>query len=147
MHRTQHITMGQNFKNNPCSIATNGCITICSKYDFYKVCIFIMGSIYYLSLSCSLLFFCIAYIFFSLIYLVYRTVLCFSLSLSVSHSLFPSLSFPLSVSVSLLSCLLSYFIHPFRQPSDSDERAEALETGGLDLILVPGLAFSDKGER
>jgi len=34
-----------------------------------------------------------------------------------------------------------------KQPSDSDERAEALETGGLDLILVPGLAFSDKGER
>ncbi|XP_026860319.2 5-formyltetrahydrofolate cyclo-ligase isoform X1 [Electrophorus electricus] len=35
-----------------------------------------------------------------------------------------------------------------RQPADSDtEREEALSTGGLDLILMPGLAFNKAGNR
>ncbi|XP_076879125.1 5-formyltetrahydrofolate cyclo-ligase [Brachyhypopomus gauderio] len=35
-----------------------------------------------------------------------------------------------------------------RQPADSDtERDEALATGGLDLILMPGLAFDKAGKR
>ena len=35
----------------------------------------------------------------------------------------------------------------FRQPADEDQRPDALLTGGLDLILVPGLAFSKTGDR
>jgi len=34
-----------------------------------------------------------------------------------------------------------------KQPADDDVRPEALETGGLDLILVPGLAFTLSGLR
>nr|CAD7432169.1 unnamed protein product [Timema monikensis] len=34
-----------------------------------------------------------------------------------------------------------------RQPLDSDERENALNSGGLDLIVVPGLAFSRQGAR
>ncbi|KDR19647.1 5-formyltetrahydrofolate cyclo-ligase-like [Zootermopsis nevadensis] len=34
-----------------------------------------------------------------------------------------------------------------RQPAESEERENALETGGLDLILVPGLAFTVAGHR
>ncbi|XP_010875104.1 5-formyltetrahydrofolate cyclo-ligase isoform X2 [Esox lucius] len=35
-----------------------------------------------------------------------------------------------------------------RQPSDDDiTREEALETGGLDLILMPGLGFDRSGKR
>jgi len=34
-----------------------------------------------------------------------------------------------------------------KQPADDDIRPEALETGGLDLILVPGLAFTLSGLR
>merc|ERR1711970_822756 len=34
-----------------------------------------------------------------------------------------------------------------KQPADDDEREEALESGGLDLILVPGLAFTKDGCR
>ena len=34
-----------------------------------------------------------------------------------------------------------------KQPSDDDNRADALETGGLDLIVVPGLGFTKEGAR
>ncbi|XP_056427529.1 5-formyltetrahydrofolate cyclo-ligase isoform X2 [Hyla sarda] len=34
-----------------------------------------------------------------------------------------------------------------RQPGEEDCRQEALATGGLDLVLVPGLGFDDKGHR
>ncbi|XP_017554991.1 5,10-methenyltetrahydrofolate synthetase (5-formyltetrahydrofolate cyclo-ligase) isoform X1 [Pygocentrus nattereri] len=35
-----------------------------------------------------------------------------------------------------------------RQPADSDaQREEALDTGGLDLILMPGLGFDKSGNR
>ena len=34
-----------------------------------------------------------------------------------------------------------------KQPSDDDIREEALENGGLDLMLVPGMAFTEKGHR
>nr|CAD7449224.1 unnamed protein product [Timema bartmani] len=34
-----------------------------------------------------------------------------------------------------------------RQPLISDERENALNSGGLDLIVVPGLAFSHQGAR
>ncbi|XP_059478675.1 5-formyltetrahydrofolate cyclo-ligase [Neocloeon triangulifer] len=34
-----------------------------------------------------------------------------------------------------------------RQPSEIDGRENALETGGLDLIIVPGLAFTISGQR
>eukprot|EP00088_Acartia_fossae_P008174 TRINITY_DN13883_c0_g1_i1.p1 TRINITY_DN13883_c0_g1~~TRINITY_DN13883_c0_g1_i1.p1 ORF type:complete len:198 (-),score=30.26 TRINITY_DN13883_c0_g1_i1:139-732(-) len=34
-----------------------------------------------------------------------------------------------------------------KQPLDADDRPDALLTGGLDLILVPGLAFSKSGDR
>jgi len=34
-----------------------------------------------------------------------------------------------------------------KQPADEDQRPDALLTGGLDLILVPGLAFSKSGDR
>ena len=34
-----------------------------------------------------------------------------------------------------------------QQPAMSEEREEALQTGGLDLILMPGLAFSRSGHR
>ncbi|XP_052796632.1 5-formyltetrahydrofolate cyclo-ligase-like [Mya arenaria] len=34
-----------------------------------------------------------------------------------------------------------------KQPADDDIRPDALETGGLDIILVPGLGFSQTGER
>ncbi|EDO37618.1 predicted protein [Nematostella vectensis] len=33
------------------------------------------------------------------------------------------------------------------QPADDDIREEALNTGGLDVILVPGLGFSKNGQR
>ena len=34
-----------------------------------------------------------------------------------------------------------------KQPSDDDNRADALETGGLDLIVAPGLGFTKEGAR
>ncbi|KAG7468111.1 hypothetical protein MATL_G00139390 [Megalops atlanticus] len=34
-----------------------------------------------------------------------------------------------------------------RQPGDKEEREEALTTGGLDLILMPGLGFDKGGNR
>lgn len=34
-----------------------------------------------------------------------------------------------------------------KQPLEEEVREDALETGGLDLILVPGLAFTAKGDR
>ena len=34
-----------------------------------------------------------------------------------------------------------------KQPADDDDRADALETGGLDLIVVPGLGFTKEGAR
>ncbi|XP_023710447.1 5-formyltetrahydrofolate cyclo-ligase isoform X2 [Cryptotermes secundus] len=34
-----------------------------------------------------------------------------------------------------------------KQPPESEERENALETGGLDLVLVPGLAFTVNGRR
>lgn len=34
-----------------------------------------------------------------------------------------------------------------KQPADNDIREEALATGGLDLMLVPGLAFTKLGHR
>lgn len=34
-----------------------------------------------------------------------------------------------------------------KQPSLSEQRENALETGGLDLILIPGVAFSETGAR
>ncbi|XP_023331821.1 5-formyltetrahydrofolate cyclo-ligase [Eurytemora carolleeae] len=34
-----------------------------------------------------------------------------------------------------------------RQPADVDIRPDAGQTGGLDLVLVPGLAFSSQGDR
>ena len=35
-----------------------------------------------------------------------------------------------------------------KQPADDDNsRAEAMEDGGLDLILMPGMAFTSQGDR
>merc|ERR1712179_186671 len=34
-----------------------------------------------------------------------------------------------------------------KQPSDDDVREDALDTGGLDVILIPGLGFSHQGAR
>ncbi|XP_013788975.1 5-formyltetrahydrofolate cyclo-ligase-like [Limulus polyphemus] len=34
-----------------------------------------------------------------------------------------------------------------KQPSDDDHREEALATGGLDLMVIPGLAFDKRGGR
>ncbi|XP_065335509.1 5-formyltetrahydrofolate cyclo-ligase [Cloeon dipterum] len=34
-----------------------------------------------------------------------------------------------------------------RQPAENDERENALESGGLDLVIVPGLAFTLSGQR
>ncbi|XP_022255094.1 5-formyltetrahydrofolate cyclo-ligase-like isoform X4 [Limulus polyphemus] len=34
-----------------------------------------------------------------------------------------------------------------RQPADDDHREEALATGGLDLMVIPGLAFDKRGGR
>ncbi|PSN54621.1 5-formyltetrahydrofolate cyclo-ligase [Blattella germanica] len=34
-----------------------------------------------------------------------------------------------------------------KQPLETDDRENALETGGLDLIVVPGMAFSTDGKR
>ena len=34
-----------------------------------------------------------------------------------------------------------------KQPAESDERENALDTGGLDMILMPGLGFTTSGAR
>merc|ERR1712212_256895 len=34
-----------------------------------------------------------------------------------------------------------------RQPGETDEREEALAVGGIDLLVVPGLAFTSVGAR
>lgn len=34
-----------------------------------------------------------------------------------------------------------------KQPADNDTRPDALETGGLDLIMMPGLGFTIHGDR
>jgi len=34
-----------------------------------------------------------------------------------------------------------------KQPADDDLREEALASGGLDLMIVPGLAFTESGQR
>ncbi|XP_072037752.1 5-formyltetrahydrofolate cyclo-ligase-like [Amphiura filiformis] len=34
-----------------------------------------------------------------------------------------------------------------KQPAEGDDREEALSTGGLDLIIIPGLGFSRSGDR
>ena len=34
-----------------------------------------------------------------------------------------------------------------KQPLEDESRENALDTGGLDLIVMPGLAFSEKGDR
>ncbi|XP_002740689.1 5-formyltetrahydrofolate cyclo-ligase-like [Saccoglossus kowalevskii] len=34
-----------------------------------------------------------------------------------------------------------------KQPTDSDNREEALSTGGLDMIIIPGLGFTRDGKR
>ena len=34
-----------------------------------------------------------------------------------------------------------------KQPTDEEERPEALDDGSLDLILVPGMAFTENGHR
>ncbi|XP_064620596.1 5-formyltetrahydrofolate cyclo-ligase-like [Lineus longissimus] len=34
-----------------------------------------------------------------------------------------------------------------KQPPDEEKREDALETGGLDMVLVPGLAFTRRGLR
>ena len=52
----------------------------------------------------------------------------------------------------LLKDLLDYERLPvtkwnIKQPSDEEERPEALDDGSLDLILVPGMAFTKNGHR
>ncbi|UYV72557.1 MTHFS [Cordylochernes scorpioides] len=42
---------------------------------------------------------------------------------------------------------LENLLWDMKQPGDNDTREEALATGGLDLVLVPGLAFTKKGHR
>ncbi|XP_076102402.1 5-formyltetrahydrofolate cyclo-ligase-like [Mytilus galloprovincialis] len=34
-----------------------------------------------------------------------------------------------------------------KQPADDDVRPDAIDTGGLDLIIMPGLGFSSDGDR
>ena len=34
-----------------------------------------------------------------------------------------------------------------KQPSDEEKRPEALDEGSLDLMLIPGMAFTEKGLR
>ena len=34
-----------------------------------------------------------------------------------------------------------------KQPSDDEKRPEALDEGSLDLMMVPGMAFTEKGHR
>lgn len=34
-----------------------------------------------------------------------------------------------------------------KQPSVQEEREDAIETGGLDLVVAPGVAFTSKGGR
>ena len=34
-----------------------------------------------------------------------------------------------------------------KQPGDKENREEALDSGGLDIILIPGMAFTEDGKR